>query len=161
MPVGVPGTWTPILNEEFTAAGLNTALWTPSFHSTGIGYMSGQCVAPQRVKQPGDGYLHLQLAAEEACPGQNITGALVESDPSNGVAGHTGFQYTEGYVEWRAFSPAAQNGELADWPGLWSMAPSGHLEIDTFEGLHGKANFHFWWHPEAFQEGGPTLHQGY
>jgi hypothetical protein len=162
MPSGVPGTWQLKLNEEFTSSGLNTALWTPSLGTTGIGYMNGQCVAPQRVSQPGDGYLHLTLAAEAACLGQNITGSLVESDPSNGVPGHTGFQYTEGYVEWRAFSPAAQNGELADWPALWSRGPSGgNLEIDTFEGIHGKAEFHFHWNPEFFQEGGLTPHQGY
>lgn len=32
MPNGVPGTWQLRLNEEFTGAGLNTALWTPSWH---------------------------------------------------------------------------------------------------------------------------------
>ena len=158
VPVGVPGSWSLRLNEEFTASGLNTSLWT-SGQIDGGPEMSGECIAPQRVTQPGDGYLHLSLAAETSCLGQNITGGLVQSDPANG---HTGFTYTEGYAEWRAFSPAAQNGELADWPGLWSRGISGGaLEIDTLEGIHGKAEFHFHWNPEKFQEGGPPPHQGY
>jgi hypothetical protein len=55
MPNGVPGSWALVLNEEFTANGLNTALWTPEWPA---GAMSGECTSPSLVSQPGNGYLY-------------------------------------------------------------------------------------------------------
>ncbi len=147
------GNWTQTLNEEFSANGLNTALWTPEWPS---GAVSGQCTSPSLVSQPGNGYLYLQVRAQEStCGGtkHSDTGALVESNPADGKSGHTGFLYTYGYVEWSVYivgwggeaQGCPKGGCIPDWPALWSFPENEENEIDTMEGLHGKA-CHTWHH---------------
>jgi hypothetical protein len=163
LPNGVPGTWALILNEEFSANGLNTALWTPEWPS---GPMSGQCTSPSLVSQPGNGYLYLQVRAQEStCGGTKHpdTGSLVESNPADGKPGHSGFLYSYGYVEWHVYivgwggeeQGCPRGGCIPDWPALWSFPENEETEIDTMEGLKGQACFHFWRHLEpAYQVGG-------
>jgi hypothetical protein len=153
MPVGVPGNWALRLNEEFTSAGLNTALWTPGWQHSGIsGPVSEQCLSSSNVEQPGNGYLYLWTKkAANTCEGTKVqyTGGLIESNPGDGVSGHTGFQYSYGYVEWRAFVTGTEeycsSKCLPDWPALWSLPSNHKTEIDTMEGLLGEACYHF--HP--------------
>src|ERR1700722_8522730 len=153
MPSGVPGTWALLLNEEFSANGLNTALWTPEWPS---GAMSGQCTSPSLVSQPGNGYLYLQVRAQAStCGGikNSDTGGLVETNPTDGKPGHSGFLYTYGYVEWHVYivgwggeaQGCPRGGCIPDWPALWSFPENEENEIDTMEGLHGKA-CHTWHH---------------
>jgi hypothetical protein len=132
--------------------------------------MSKQCTNPTLVEQPGDGYLHLVVKAvkteESKCGGYNNpdSGGLVESDPGDRVSGHVGFEYSYGYVEWRAYVTGDEpkgwecpkGGCIPDWPGLWSFPESRETEIDTMEGLDGKACYHFWRHiptPELVEGG--------
>ena len=160
MPNGIPGTWQLRVNEEFTSDGLNTALWTPGLNSNASisGPMSEECLASKNVSQPGNGYLYLQLRKEKAtCGGKNVedTGGLIESNPDDGVAGHSGFSYTYGVVEWEAYVPGVApegrgcptGGCLPDWPALWSLSSTNANEIDTMEGLEtlGQACYHL--HP--------------
>ena len=153
MPNGVPGNWALALNEEFSANGLNTALWTPEWPS---GAMSGQCTSPSLVSQPGNGYLYLEVRGQEStCSGiKNAdTGSLVESDPADGKPGHSGFLYSYGYVEWHVYvvgwggeeQGCPKGGCVPDWPALWSFPENEENEIDTMEGLHGKV-CHTWHH---------------
>jgi hypothetical protein len=153
MPNGVPGTWQLKLNEEFSSSGLNTSLWTPGWQHGGISAESERCLSSALVNQPGDGYLHLWLHKEtNTCEGTHseYTGSLVESNPNDGVSGHTGFQYSYGYVEWRAYVVGTEEkcslgGCIPDWPALWSLPGNHETEIDTMEGLNGEACYHF--HP--------------
>jgi hypothetical protein len=165
MPVGVPGTWALRLNEEFSSAGLNTGLWTPGWQHGGIsGPMSSQCLSSANVTQPGSGYLLLQLRKESnTCESTKVenTGGLIESNPSDGVSGHTGFSYLYGYVEWRAWLPGVEpkglgcpkGGCLADWPAFWSLSSTNSNEIDTMEGLGGLGQACFHIHPPPGGEG--------
>jgi hypothetical protein len=163
--VAVPpsGNWTQTLNEEFSANGLNTALWTPEWWQGGD--MNGQCTSPSLVSQPGNGYLYLQVRAQEStCGGTKHpdTGALVESDPADGKPGHSGFLYSYGYVEWRVYvvgwggePECPRGGCIPDWPALWSFPENEETEFDVFEGLKGEACHGFWHHVEPiYHEGG-------
>ena len=164
VPQGDPGQWSLKLNEEFTSTGLNHALWTPGWQRDGNFGESERCVYPELVSQPGDGYLHLALQSRKAtCEWVNTkgiletihpayAGSLVESNPGDGVTGHTGFAYSYGFVEWRVDLPGAKGGKcpnelcIANWPALWSLPASHSDEIDTMEGLEeGIACYHF--HP--------------
>ena len=153
MPVGVPGNWAMIFNEEFSANGVNTALWTPEWPNEP---MSGECTSPSLVSQPGNGYLYLQVRAQEStCGGTKHadTGALVESNPGDGKPGHSGFLYSYGYVEWHVYivgwggaeQGCPTGGCIPDWPALWSFPENRENEIDTMEGLRREA-CHTWWH---------------
>jgi hypothetical protein len=153
-PVNVPGSWALIFGEEFNSAGLNKSVWTAGWQHEGIsGPMSEQCISSSLASQPGDGYLHLKVTSEHhGCEWeheysfQENTGSLTESNPGDGVPGHSGFSYTYGYVEWRAYVNGSAGGALSDWPGLWSepayQGSSHETETDTMEGLAGKACFH-------------------
>jgi hypothetical protein len=160
MPNGVPGTWGLRVNEEFTGAGVNTALWTPGWQSDAsiTGPVSGGCEASKNVYQPGNGYIYLQLRAEHATCGTATvedTGAVIESNPGDGQPGHSGFAYTYGVVEWEASLPGIaptgrgcpKGGCLPDWPALWSLSNTNADEIDTMEGLEtlGQVCYHI--HP--------------
>ncbi len=157
MPNGVSGTWQLKLNEEFTSSGLNTSLWTPGWQTNGVSSMSDQCVKPSLVNQPGDGYLHLWLRKEAStCEGEHskeekheYTGSLVESNPEDGVPGHSGFHYSYGYVEWEAYITGIEekcsSACIPDWPALWILPGNHETETDIMEGLSGVAEYHF--HP--------------
>ncbi|MBA3808221.1 MAG: hypothetical protein H0X28_07485 [Solirubrobacterales bacterium] len=170
MPNGVPGNWQIILNEEFGGNGLNTKLWTPGWQHGGVsGPMNKSCVSAANVSQPGNGFLYLELKHQantcewggERVSGEN-TGALVESNPGDGVSGHTGFSYLYGYVEWRVWIPGVEpsgagcprKGCIPDFPALWSLPGSHASEIDTMEGLgtKGQACFHL---PPPFGSSAP------
>ncbi len=155
MPNGVPGTWQVKLNEEFSSSALNTGLWTPGWQRDGISSMSYQCVSPSLVSQPGDGYLHLWLHKEAStCEGEHskeekheYTGSLVESNPEDGVGGHSGFHYSYGYVEWEAYITGIEakcsSSCIPDWPALWILPGNHETETDIIEGLYGVAEYHF------------------
>jgi hypothetical protein len=166
MPAGVPGNWQLIFNEEFSGNGLNTSIWSPGWqHGSGVsGPMAESCVSSSNVSQPGNGYLYLELSATKSeCGGiKTDTGGLVESNPADGVAGHRGFSYLYGYVEWRVWIPGVEpsgagcpkKGCLPDFPALWSLPGTHNSEIDTMEGLgaKGEACFHL---PPPFGKSAP------
>ena len=166
MPEGIPGTWALRVNKEFTGAGLNTALWTGGWQSDAsiTGPISNECEASKNVYQPGNGYIYLQLRKEAATCGTTKvedTGAVIESNPSDGQPGHSGFAYTYGIVEWEASLPGIaptgrgcpKGGCLPDWPALWSLSSTNADEIDTMEGLEtlGQDCYHI--HPPPGSEG--------
>ena len=151
-PIGQSGNWNMIFDDEFNAASLNRSVWTPGWFGTGVtgpvNSLETACYNSAQVTQPGDGYLHLLLIAKrESCKGsvRSYTGSLISSNPNDGVAGHTGFQYTYGYVEFRAYFPPASGGVIANWPGTWSGGQNWPLtgENDTAEGINGQACYHF------------------
>lgn len=158
-PVGQPGAWTLVFSDEFDEPALDTAIWTPGWFGTGItGPVNAKektCYSSRLAKLPGDGRLHLHFVARaHVCQGKTrpYTGALVSTNPYDGIAGHAGFQYAYGYLEVRAYVPAAPNGAIANWPAIWSTGQNWPHdgENDTMEGLSGHACFHF--HSDA---GGP------
>jgi hypothetical protein len=183
LPSGVPGSWTNILNEEFNGSALSTALWTAGWqHAGGIsGPVSERCFSSNLVAVAG-GTLQLQYENQSATCGSTHVeqvGGLVESNPNDGVAGHSGFSYSYGDVEWRVYLPGvAKSGCaggtcIANWPAVWSEPTDNTLtpEIDTMEGLpnfveeggkkvevKGSACFHF--HP-PFPENGACASGSY
>lgn len=144
--------WRLALNAQFNQPSLNQRLWTPGWFGTGItgpvNSSEDACYDSAQVTEPGDGFLHLPLLPHaNTCGGSTrpYTGSLVSSNPSDGVAGHVGFQYTYGFLEVRAYVPAASPGVIANWPAIWSDGQSWPTdgENDTMEGPGGQACFHF------------------
>jgi hypothetical protein len=150
-----PGSWTVSLDDEFsTDLALNRALWTPGWFGTGItGPVNGTCLSSSNVLlgvgTPNFGStLNLWLEPVASRCGKTrspYTGALVSSNPQDGVSGHTGFQQTYGYFEAKIYLPPAPDGTVANWPAWWmdgQVWPQDG-EIDIVEGLGGQACFHF------------------
>lgn len=149
-PIGISGNWTLKFDDEFNGTSLNQATWTPGWFGSGIsGPVNSSelnCYDSSQVQEPGDGYLHLNLISQaSSCKSsESYTGALVSSNPSDGVNGHSGYQYAYGVVEWRAYLPPSGT-QIANWPATWSDGQSWPTdgENDTMEGLGGPACFHF------------------
>lgn len=67
------------------------------------------------------------------------SGALISTNPKDGVPGHAGFQYSSGYVEARIYFPGNCSSGIPNWPAWWTTGQdyprSG--EIDIAEPLAG------------------------
>jgi hypothetical protein len=142
-------------DDEFTQdTSLNRTWWTPGWFGTGTTGLNGTCLSSSNV-QLGTGTPNfgpdLNLWMEpfaSRCGGKGrskYTGALISSNPQDGVAGHTGFQQTYGYFEADIYLPPAPGGTIANWPAWWMDGQSWPQdgEIDVVEGLGGHACFHF------------------
>lgn len=129
------GPWNLVFDDEFNGSSLDTAAWAPLWFSNGSN-QNGTTMESSNVSVSG-GNLNLELAS-------NGTGALVSTNPSDGVAGHRGFQFSYGYVEARIYLPAS-GSTVANWPAFWTDGQSWPAdgELDVVEGLSGQACFHF------------------
>ncbi len=159
-----PGTWTQTFGEEFNGSSVNTSIWTKGWQTSAeiSGPVSGRCFS-SAFGSESEGSLHLEVRNQSStCGGkeQKETGALVESNPADGVSGHAGFAYSYGYVEWRVYLPGVAEtgcpagGCIANWPALWSFPDdnTGTPEIDTMEGLEN------WENNKLVQKGVPCFH---
>jgi len=133
-PLGVGGTWRLTFDDEFSNdSSLNTAVWTPYWFSNGS--TSNDTTMDSSNVSLSGGTLNLTL---------NGTGGLVSTNPSDGVAGHTGYQFTYGFVEARIYLPPSGSA-VANWPAFWTVGQNWPTdgELDVMEGLSGQACFHF------------------
>lgn len=130
-PLGPPGPWQLVLDEEFDT--LNTALWTPYwFRDCNPGSTkNGVKTCSSNVKVE-NGNAVLQLSDSES-------GALLSTNPKDGVKGHVGFEYTTGYVEARIYFPGTCSGGIHNWPAWWTTGQKFPAtgEIDIAEPLAG------------------------
>jgi hypothetical protein len=144
--LGVSG-YPLIFSDEFNTGSLNTKIWVPQWFSS---TMNGTDMLSENVSVGANG-LNLPLT-------QSSTSGLIHSCPAsvkNGGAS-TGFQFLPAdgrpvFVEWYVYSPAAPNGEVANWCAVWSDAgavdwPIGG-EIDTMESYRGYYASHEQWGP--------------
>jgi beta-glucanase (GH16 family) len=154
-PSGPSGNWNIIFDDEFNGTSLNQSIWAPGWFGTGISgpvnTAETACYNSTQVSETGDGSLHLNLISQtSSCNGKShpYTGSLVSSDPHDGISGHTGFDFTYGYIEWHVYLPPTASGSstIANWPALWSDGEGtwpATGENDTMEGLSGSACYHF------------------
>ncbi len=118
LPVGGPaGAWRLLFRDEFSGSALDLSTWRPNWFGTSDTAItnppdrghSDSCIDPGMASVAGG---ELRLSVEpRRCAGHEYAGALVSSNP---VAGGD-FQFTYGYVEFRAILPA----ENRDWSALW------------------------------------------
>jgi beta-glucanase (GH16 family) len=143
-PLGMPGTWHSVFDDEFNGTSLDTTKWTPNWQgcqsctTAPVNSDESEAYAPSQVSVSG-GSLHLQAVAEpttvngQAYPYRS---GMVESD---GKA-----QFTYGAFEARIYLPPSSSG-IANWPAFWMDGQSWPTdgELDVMEGLGGSACFHF------------------
>jgi beta-glucanase (GH16 family) len=144
VPVGVAGSWHAIFDDEFNQSGLNTSDWSTGWFGSGItGGVSStepECYDPSHVVEGSD-ELDLNFSqGAESCDGSShpYTSGMVTTDGK--------FSFTYGLIEARVWLPTTSNGQVADWPSVWTDGQNwpDDGEIDLVEGLEGQACAH--WH---------------
>jgi beta-glucanase (GH16 family) len=142
-PDGIPGSWTPVFDDEFDGDSLSTANWHTGWLGSGITAPVGgdeqECYDPAQVSV-GGGYLHLDaVARSEQCGGETraYASGMVNTDGLH--------EFTSGAFEARIYLPAAPDGGVADWPAFWADGQSWPAdgEMDVMEGLSGQTCFHY------------------
>ncbi|HYV78904.1 MAG TPA: glycoside hydrolase family 16 protein [Streptosporangiaceae bacterium] len=141
------GTYTPTLDDEFNGSAINAALWETCFNchpgvtglSAPVNSLEQACYASANVSEPGDGFLHMDLARRPStCGGsQPYTGSELDSKWAFSRAG--------GSFEARIFVPPA-SGQAAAWPAWWITNTTTGDEIDIVEGLAGRTAAHTHWY---------------
>jgi beta-glucanase (GH16 family) len=144
VPVGVPGSWHAIFDDEFNQSGLNTSNWSTGWFGSGItGGVSStepECYDPSHVVEAND-ELDLNFTQDaETCDGSShpYTAGMVTTDGK--------FSFTYGLIEARVWLPTTSSGQVANWPSVWTDGQNwpDDGEIDLVEGLEGQACAH--WH---------------
>ena len=143
MPVGDPGSWHLVFDDEFNGSGLDSSKWSTGWFGSGItggvgGTGENDCYDPAQAVVSG-GELDLNLiAASEQCSGTS-KGYATGFVTTDGL-----FSYSYGFAEARIWLPGS--GSISDWPSFWQDGQSWPAdgELDILEGLGGQACAH--WH---------------
>ncbi len=146
VPSGGPGgAWSPIFLDDFSGSSLDLSVWQPNWFGSSDTEVtrppstsSDSCADPARVTVAG-GELRLRVQRRR-CIGHRYGGAAVSSNP----AGGGNFEFTYGYIEFRAILPA-ENGI---WTALWTNGQNwpGDGEIDVMESGLPSASTQAWYY---------------
>lgn len=123
-------------DDEFSGTSINTSKWStgwwvyPSSNGlthSGNTYMTA-CYDSAYDTEPGDGYLHMKLAAVPNTCGtsRNYTGAVLDS--------HGKFAQQNGEFEARVDIRCNASGYPYGWPAWWTIDSTWTGEIDDIEG---------------------------
>lgn len=137
VPLGVPGSWNLVFDDEFDGTALGQA-WAPYWFRDGS-VQNGTVMNSSNVSV-SDGDLDLALGSG--------SGSIVSTNPEGGGA----FQFTYGVFEARIYLPGTGD-EVDNWPAFWADGQHWPAdgEIDAMEGLHGVTACHF-----HYSGGGPS-----
>lgn len=148
VPIGIPGNWSLVFDDEFNGTSVNTNNWNENWFSTPgepgkpDNSEKASCTSPGEVSEQG-GDLLLGAAAE-SCDGYPYAGGLVDSDGK--------YSFTYGAFEARIYLPGS-GGTVFNWPAFWTDGQQWPEdgEIDVMEGLQGVTTCHF-----HYSGGGPS-----
>lgn len=130
-PVGVPGSWHLVFADDFNT--LNTSVWTPYwFDDCDLKSVKNNVKTCSSNVKIANGEAVLQLS-------DTTSGALLSTNPNDGVAGHTGLEFTTGYAEARIFFPGSCETGIQNWSAWWTAGQDYPAtgEIDIAEPLAG------------------------
>jgi beta-glucanase (GH16 family) len=130
---GPPGPWNLIFHDEFSGSGVDLSTWQPNWFGSSDTEItspvnaahSDACTDPA-MSRVYDGALRLRAVRRE-CQGHRYHGAVISSNPAAGGR----FQFTYGYIEFKAILPS----EDGMWTALWTNGQSWPTdgEIDVME----------------------------
>ncbi len=142
-----PSTSVELFRDDFSGSSLDLSKWRPNWFGTNnaaitkpVNTAEQGCYDPAQVSVSG-GSLHLNAVAR-SCPANN---GVTYPYASGLVSTKDHFTFTYGSIEARIFT-APGSGAIRNWPAFWANGVGAHPangEIDAFEGLAGRACWHF------------------
>lgn len=142
-----PSTSVEIFRDDFSGTALNTSKWRPNWFGTNdnavtkpVNTAEQGCYDPAQVSVSG-GSLHLNAVARSC----HATNGITYPYASGLVSTKDHFTFKYGTIEARLWS-APGTGGIRNWPAFWANGTGVHPvtgELDVFEGLAGRACFHF------------------
>jgi hypothetical protein len=137
MPLGPPGRWSLKFEDNFNV--LNRSVWTPYWFRDCSGSVMNRALTCSGNVSVANGELRLQMSAAG-------NGALVTTNPKDGVAGHAGAAFGLAFYEARIHFPGSCRTRISNWPAWWTGGQSwpGTGENDIAESLSGvmHSNYH-------------------
>lgn len=146
VPSGGPGgAWSLSFQDEFSGSSLDPSTWQPNWFGssdteiTGPASTSSDSCADPAMATVSGGELRLRVVRRR-CLGYRYAGAAVSSNPAAGG----NFQFTYGYIEFRAILPA----EDGIWSALWTNGQNWPAdgEIDVMESGLPSASTQGWYY---------------
>ena len=142
VPVGIPGNWHLVFDDEFTGTTLNTANWSTGWFGDGVTSAPGsnprECMSPSEVAVNGELDLTL-IKRKSAC------GGTTQPSTSGMVTTNGKFEFTYGAAEAKIWVPGpAGTDTIEDWPAWWlngQVWPTDG-ELDVLEGFGGACAFY-------------------
>jgi beta-glucanase (GH16 family) len=142
-PIGAPGSWHLVFDDEFNGSSLDTKNWSKGWFGAGVTQplepSAPACFDPRRVKV-SHGSLNISVSIKpETCGGTRrpLSAGIVTTDGK--------FSYTYGFIEIRAKIAMSPDGVVYDWPAFWTDGQEWpqNGEDDVVEGLGGQLCWHF------------------
>jgi hypothetical protein len=151
-PLGVPGDWKLIFDEDFKGPSLDTSKWDLSWW----GWPRNQVTRPANVNEAcaydpallriEDGILHMGFSNQPVTVASN---GKTYNYRCGTIATTDHWQFTYGVLEARMWLPPG-NAPPANWQAFWSLvqAPASVTppgEIDVMESIRGECAWHYHW----------------
>ena len=143
-PIGDPGSWKLVFDDEFSGSSVNRANWNLNWFgatkTSSTAPVNSNEIACYNAKQSSVGGGLLKIAAiKQNCAGYKYAADLLNTD------GHFRFRY--GFIEARMRLPGNGMGGVANRPAFWADGQNWPVtgEIDVMEGIGGPAYWHFHW----------------
>jgi Glycosyl hydrolases family 16 len=154
--VNSPANAVEIFRDDFNGTSLDLSKWRPNWLgktntavSKPVNTKEQGCYDPRQVSVSG-GSLHLSAVARSCTATNGVTYPYA----SGIVQTRDHFTFTYGSLEARLWTPPG-SGAIQNWPAFWADGTGTHPltgELDVFEGLAGKACWHF--HSNSGEPGG-------
>lgn len=146
---GASGWGSLSFDDEFSGTSVSSSKWTIE-NQTPNNDQEYACYSPSSVSE-GGGDLSIALLNKSCSVGgktYQYTGGQLDTKSQ--------FMQTYGYYEARLYTPGS-GGQIYNWPAWWLVGANwpDNGEIDTFEGFHGSAGWHF-----MYPSGGNPVWQG-
>ena len=148
---GASGWGSPTFQSIFNGTSVNTSQWKVEGPTAPNNSQEYDCYSPSNVSE-GGGTLSLKLTSTKCTVGGSSwpdTGAQMDTQST--------FNQTYGYYEAPVYFPGS-GSTVANWGAFWLTNENWPTdgEIDTVEGYHGTAGYHFEYAPSgsAIWQGG-------